>query len=206
MWGKNVGSSYDLVESRFENGGWTTPAVITAGVSSSADPEPAIAIDKQTGNVHVVYLTNDSNPQVMHVQAPWDLSSWNPPVQVSEIGENAIRPTAVIHQGVLTVAYESHVSGIGNTPRVITVATADGLGGFTHETLTSSHGSSPNRPQLHTGVGNALWVDWIDGTNEMAWSKWNSATGWGPVQLEPFTDIEDREYHVRGRVRKKATE
>jgi len=205
-WGKSNGSGFDIVESHFENGAWTTPAVIAPGVTTSIDPEPSITLDGQTWDVHIVYVTNNSTPVVMHIKAPADLSSWTPPNMVSEIGENGLRPSAVIHQGTLKVAYESHVSGVGNTPRVITVANSDGLGSFTYETITDSQGGSPNRPQLHTGMGGSMWIDWIDDTNAVGWATWQAATGWGSVQIEPFTDTEDRDYHARGRVKQLATQ
>ena len=200
-WGRNNGSGFDIVESHFENGAWTTPVVLAAGVTTSIDPEPFVTLDKQTGDVHIVFVTSDSTPVVMHTEAPADLASWTPPSMVSEVGENGLRPSAILHQGTLTIAYESHVSGVGNTPRVITVATADGLGEFTYETITDSQGGSPNRPQLHVGMGSSMWIDWIDDSNNLAWVIWQPVTGWGSVEIEPFTDIEDRDYHARGRVK-----
>ena len=205
-WGKNNGSGFDIVESHFENGAWTTPAIIVAGVATSIDPEPSIALDRQTGDVHIVYLTDDAAPKVMHTEATASLASWTTPVQVSEIGEKALRPSAVIHQGTLTVAYESHGSGVGSAPRQITIATSDGLGGFTHETIATTHNGNPNRPQLHTGMGTSLWIDWLDDPNDMAWAMWQPVMGWGFVQIEPFTDIEDRDYHARGRVKRLVTQ
>lgn len=205
-WGKNNGSSFDIVESHFENGAWTTPAVIAAGVATSVDPEPWIALDRQTGDVHIVYFTDTAATTVMHTQAPANLASWTPSVQVSEIGENALRPSAVIHLGTLTVAYESHGSNVGSAPRQITVATSDGLGGFTHDTIATTHCGDPNRPQLHAGTGSALWIDWLDDTNDMAWTTWQPVMGWGSVQIEPFTDVEDRDYHARGKVKRLATQ
>ena len=74
-WGKNNGSGFDIVESHFENGAWTTPAIIAAGVATSIDPEPWIALDKQTGDVHVVYLADGAIPKVMHTEAPANLAS-----------------------------------------------------------------------------------------------------------------------------------
>jgi len=205
-WGKNNGSGFDIVESHFENGAWTSPAIIAAAVTLTTDPEPSIVLDRQTSDVHIVYIMDDTTPKVMHTTAPVDFSSWTSPNLVSEIGEISLRPSVVVHEGTVTVAYESHISGVGSTPRVITVAKADGLGGFTHETLTNSHGGSPNRPRLHTGIGSSLWIDWIDDTNDMAWSRWNPGTEWGSVQIEPFTDIEDRDYHARGRVKRLAAQ
>ncbi len=203
-WGKYNGSGYDIVESHFEAGAWTTPTTIVAGVTSSLDPEPALALDLQTGAVHVVYVADDSTTQVMHVEAPADLSTWSSPMLVSEIGSDVLRPSAVIFEGELVVAYEYHALGIGTTPRQITIATADGGGGFTHETLEITHGSDPNRPELHSAGGSSLWIDWIDGVGDMAWSAWHSVTGWGPTQIEPYTDIEDRDFHVRQRIERMA--
>lgn len=204
VWGKSNGSGFDLVESRFVNGAWTPPAVIASAVTTSMDPEPAIALDKQTGAVHVVYATDDTIPRVMHTQAPADFSSWTPGVQVSGVGEDSLRPTVVLHQGTLTVAYESHGSGVGTTPRQIVVATSDGAGGFDRETIATTHEGQPNRPQLHTGTGANLWIDWVDDANQLAWTTWQPGNGWGSIQIEPFTDAEDRDYHVRGRVKQLA--
>jgi len=205
-WGKNNGSGFDIVESHFENGGWTSPAVIAAGVTTLMDPEPSITQDKQTGEVHIVYFADAITTRVMHTQAPANLSSWTPPVQVSQLGEDAIRPSAVIHQSLLTVAYESHGSGVGSTPRQIVVATSNGAGGFTYDTISSTHHSEANRPQLHTGMGPSLWIDWIDDTTDMAWATWHPTNGWGSVQIELFVDLEDRDYHARGRVEYLATQ
>ena len=204
-WGKNNGTGFDIVESHFENGAWTTPAIIAAAVTVSIDPEPSIVVDEQTGAVHIVYVVGDAAPQVMHREAPADLSSWTPPVLVSELGADALRPSAVRHQGTLIVAYEFHTSGVGYAPRQITVAISDGIGGFTHETIDTTHCAEPNRPQLHT-AGNSMWIDWIDGAGDMAWSTWDDVTGWGSAQIELFSDVEDRDYHVRGRVERLATQ
>jgi hypothetical protein len=199
-WGRYNGSGFDIVESHFQNGAWTPPTLIVASVSTAMDPEPSISLDAQTGEVHIVYFAADAAPKVMYTQAPADLSSWTPAAQVSQPGDIAMRPHAVIHQGTLTVAYESHGSGVGSTPRQILVATSDGLGGFTYDTISATHFGDPNRPHLHTGASPSLWIDWIDDTNDMAWATWQPGTGWGAIQLEPFSDLEDREYHARGRI------
>jgi hypothetical protein len=205
-WGKNTGSGFDIVESHFENGNWTAPAVISAAVTSSIDPEPSIVLDEQTGTVHIVYIASDSAPQIMHTQAPTDLSSWTPPSLISEIGKDSMRPSAVMHQGVLKVAYEFHGSGVGITPRQIVVATSDGIGGFSYETITTSYGVEPNRPKLHVGGNTSMWIEWIDGTNDIAWSRWFSTSGWEAPQLEYFADGEDRDFDASGRVKKLATQ
>lgn len=205
-WGKNNGSGFDIVESHFENGAWTAPAVIAGNVTTSVDPEPYIVTDRQTGDVHLVYFANDTAPAVMHTQAASDLSSWTSPALASQVAEYALRPSAVIHQGTLTIAYEAHGSSVGSTPRQIVVATADGAGGFTHESVTATHFGDPNRPRLHVGLGDSLWLDWVDDNNDMAWSVWQPGSSWGAVQVEPFVDVGDRDYHARGRVKHLATQ
>lgn len=203
-WGKYNGSGYDIVESHFESGAWTSPTIIVPGVTTSLDPEPSLALDLQTGAVHVVYVASDSAPQVMHVEAPANLATWTTPDIVSEIGAHALRPSAVIFQGVLVVAYEYHALGIGTTPRQITVATSDGGVGFSYETLEITHGSDPNRPKLHSAGESSLWVDWVDSANDVAWSAWHHVTGWGPTQVEPYSNDEDRDFHVRQRIERMA--
>jgi len=205
-WGKNSGSGYDIVESHFENGAWTTPATVAVGVTMTIDPEPSIVLDTQTGTVHIVYVASDAAPVVFHTHAPTSLSSWTTPVPVSSVGQESLRPSAVFHQGLLKVAYEFHASGVGGSPRQIVVATADGIGGFTYETITTSYGTGPNRPALHVGGATSMWIEWIDGENEVAWSTWEPTTGWDAPQIEQFTDVEDRDFFVRGRVKHLATQ
>ena len=115
-----------------------------------------------------------------------------------------MRPSAAIHQGTLRVAYESHGSGAGNTPRQIVIASADGAGGFTYDVISSTHFGEANRPRLHVGAGDAMWIDWIDGNNDLAWASWQPSAGWGGVQIETFSDYEDLEFHARGRVKQLA--
>jgi hypothetical protein len=55
-------------------------------------------------------------------------------------------------------------------------------------------------PQVHSH-GGTLWIDWIDGGDEAAWTRWNPSTGWDPVQYESFDDWMEREFHVRGAIR-----
>jgi hypothetical protein len=205
-WGKNTGSGFDVVESHFENGAWTTPAIVAGSVTMTIDPEPSIVLNKQNGTVHIVYVASDAAPVVYHTHAPTSLSSWATPVPVSGVGQESLRPSAVFHQGVLKVAYEFHTSGVGSSPRQIMVATADGIGGFTYETITTSYGTGPNRPALHVGGATSVWLEWIDGENEMAWSTWEPTTGWDSPQIEMFIDVEDRDFFVRGRVKHLATQ
>ena len=69
-WGKKNGGAFDIVVSRFEQGAWTSPLVLASAVTSLMDPEPQMVVDKQNGDVHVVYFVNDATPSVFHRQAP----------------------------------------------------------------------------------------------------------------------------------------
>lgn len=200
-WGKKNGAAFDVVVSRFEAGAWTSPEIIAAGVTATLDPEPQMAIDQLSGDVHLVYFVNETIPSVFYTQAPPDLSSWTAPVQVSQFGEKALRPSAMVHQGVVWVAYESHGFAVGNTPRQIVVATSDGAGGFFYDVVSETHHADPNWPLIHRGKGGSPWLDWVDGATDMAWSTWQSSSGWGAIQIEPFAGVADREFHVRGRIR-----
>ena len=203
VWGKNNGNGFDLVYSVFDNGAWSAEATLAAAVSPDVDPEPAMAFDRMSGAVHVVYSTGGSAPSIFAIEAPSDLSSWTAPALVSQVAEIALRPSAVVHEGQLRVAYESHGSGVGSTPRQIVVAT-EISGSFNHQAVSSTHHGGANRPQLHTGVGDRLWLDWIDASGDVAWTVWSSGDVWSAVTLETYSDDADREFHVRRRVRQLA--
>ena len=58
----------------------------------------------------------------------------------------------------------------------------------------------PNWAGLHSVYGK-LWAEWIDATGEMTWVEQDLTGQWTGVQIEPFNSVEDRDFHVRGRIR-----
>jgi hypothetical protein len=201
VWSKNSPTGYDVVISRFEDDSWTAPEPLAATPADELDPY--LAIDPADGTFHLVYWIDDTPPRVMHRQAPADLSSWSAPVQVSQVGESACNPSAVTHDGLLRVVYEAHDLGVGLTPRQIVMATATG-GGFVHEACATTWHSGRNAPEVHS-AGGVLWVDWLDATDEIGWTRQHPQTGaWETVRTEIFTTIEERDYLVRGGIRFKA--
>jgi hypothetical protein len=201
-WSKNSSSGYDLVVSYFSEGSWAPPVVLADSASDELDP--VLAVDPSDGTVHLLYWIHDSSPRVMHQQAPADLSSWSPPIQVSQFGEIACRPSAVFLAGGLHVVYEAHDFGYGATPRRIVLASWDGQS-FDPVTVTTTQFTGPNWPHVHSKKGR-LWIDWIEGDNEMNWVRQQASGGWEPVQSEGFAGAEDRDYHVRGRIAVQAQE
>jgi hypothetical protein len=202
VWSMNGVEGYDVVISYFENDAWSTPIPLTAAIYDELDP--VLAIDPSDGSVHVVYWVFDECPKVMRRVAPADLSSWTAPEQVSGPGEVASRPTAVFHNGALTIAYESHGSVYGSTPRQIVLATEAG-GGFTYDVIAVSLHDQPNWPEVHSGI-DKLWVDWIDGTAEMTWTRQQGSGSWDPIETEDFQSAEERDFHVRGQIKAQALE
>lgn len=200
-WGQANGSGYDLVIASFENGDWTTPTILVPNVSPDLDPQPSLTTDPVSGELHLVYNGGGATPAVMHLSADATGANWSAPTQVSALASISLRPNAVVHGGVVKIAYESHGSGVGSTPRQIIVASADGAGGFTREVLSETHHAESNNPELHTGMGDLLWIEWIDDVDGLAWSEWSGTTGWSPITTEGFVDNADREFHARGRVK-----
>jgi len=196
-WSRNSPQGYDVVVSHFAAGAWSEPEVLADSAADELDP--FLLTDPQDGTVHLFYWVHDASPRVMHRQAPADLSSWTLPVQISQPAEIACRPAAVFHQETLTVVYEAHDFGFGSTPRQIVLATHDGLG-FTASSVAFSGHAGANWPQVHSRKGK-LWIDWIDGESALSWRRQSQSGGWDPVQAEGFSNIEDRDYHVRARVK-----
>jgi hypothetical protein len=134
----------------------------------------------------------------MHRQLAADLSAWTAPVQVSEPGEIATRPSGVFHNGLLRVTYEIHDQGLGTAPRRIALATRVAEEFFSQTVAVTQH-AGPNWPEVHS-AGGRMWVDWIDAGGEMAWIRQPAAGQWESVELVPFAGNEERDYHVRGRI------
>ena len=196
-WAKNSPEGYDIVVSRFTGGSWTAPQTV---VGSSADElDPTLVLDASDGSIHLLYWILDGTPRVMHRQAPADLSAWTDPVQVSQPGEIACRPSGVIHEGVLQVVYEVHTLGYGSTPRQIVLAAQDGPEFFS-EVLATTPYDGDNWPQVHS-THDKYWVDWIDTDCDMGWTRRHPGGGWEPVQTEAFETPEERDYRVRQQVR-----
>jgi hypothetical protein len=201
-WAQNSAGGFDVVVSTFQNGAWTLPQVLAGGFEDELDPN--LVIDPATGDVHLFYWIDEAQPRVMHRQAPADLSSWSPPLQVSQPNEAACRPAGVFHGGNLYVAYEDHNFGAGQAPRNVVLAQKVG-GSFTPQIVAVTSHDGPNRPQIHSHDGR-FWLDWIDDTDRGAWTGMSSQGAWEPIQHEPFSGAEERDFHLRGAIRMRVIE
>ena len=108
------------------------------------------------------------------------------------------------HDGKLVVVYENHYLGYGSNPREIVIATEQGSI-FSTEVLAMTSFEGENWPQVHSD-GSRLWVEWIDGDDQMTWTRQTVPNAWDPLSSETFTTIEEREYQVRQVIKSLATE
>ncbi len=201
IWSKNSPAGHDVVLSRFENGVWSAPEVVAASSADELDPFGLVDPD---GTVHLFYWEAGVVPRVMYRQATPDLSSWGVPVQVSEPGFAACRPAAVFHQGVLRVAYEVHDYGFGQTPRLVVIARQE-AGGFVRDVVAVTQNPGPIWPQVHSRAGK-LWVDWIDAEGQAVWTRSEPSGGWSPVQAQPYVNVIERDFFVRGTIQHRVME
>jgi hypothetical protein len=197
-WARNSAQGYDVVLSRFEAAGWTTPEVL-AGNTTLDELDPSLVLDPATGDIHMFYWVNDTTPRVMHRQTDSTLSSWSTPVQVSSPAGAACRPGGIFHNGVLRVAYEVHDYGFNQTPRQVVVARQD-ASSWIPEVVAISYQTDTLRPELHSHNG-VMWVDWIDRDDAAAWTRMDGEGSWEPVAEENYSGLEELEFHVRGAIR-----
>lgn len=201
-WSRRSLDGFDVVISRFDNGAWSAPSVLAAGANLTVPGRPRLVMDPSDGSVHLLYQEHEAAPRIMHRQAPADLSSWSAPVQVSQTGEIAMRPAGTFHDGALHVVYESHGPGEAGTPRLMILAVRSGST-FTTEVIGSSTHEGPNWIEVHSDAGR-LWVDWIDADDEMAWTRRRASGSWEPIQIEPYSGGEQRNFRSRGRIKHRA--
>jgi len=203
-WARNSASGFDVVVSHFANGAWTAPEVVAGGSANELDPQLVLAPD---GSVHMFYWVDGSVPQVFHVTAAASLASWSTPLRVSDPDDPSCRAAGGFHNGVLRVAYEVHTFGSGNTPKEVVLARLEN-GAFTPEIVAITNNLGTVHPQVHSHAGR-FWVDWVDtedsgGGGELAWTRLDAQGQWESIRYEPFGDVGQREYHVRGGARMKA--
>jgi len=201
-WAKSSPGGFDVVLSCFDGGAWTEPVVLADNATVAEPADPVLVLDRSDGSVHLLYWADDSWPRVMYRHAPADLSSWSDPVQVSQPGEMAVRPSGVFHEGLLHVVYEVHAGQLGGTPRQIVIAVEDGSG-FTYEVVGTTSHAEANRPQVYGSEG-LLWVDWVDSEGEMTWTRRQGPDPWDPIRIEGFATTEERDYYVRGEIKAQA--
>ncbi|MCP3979254.1 MAG: hypothetical protein GY716_08000 [bacterium] len=197
-WARNSPSGFEIVISKFSNGAWSTPIVAIDDVADVLDP---FLLEGPDGTIHLFFCVADSAPRIMHVETA-DLSTWTQPGLVSAVGEVATRPSAVFHEGVLKVVYESHGAALGSLPKQIVLATDQGAS-FGYEVLAGTSYTDPNRPQIHSVV-ERLWVDWVDQPGQMTWRRDDASGNWDAIETESFQTSEERDYHVRGEIRGQA--
>lgn len=201
VWARRGANGFDVVVSRFAGGVWSEPEVLAGGPLDELDPALAAGPD---GGVHVFWWEAGASPRVLHRQATPDLSAWSEPEAVSSPGEAACRPSAATHDGVLHVAYEVHDHGMGETPREIILARREGAG-FVPEFVATCLFAGEVRPEVHSHRGR-LWVDWIDGPSEAAWTRLQPGGGFEPIRYEPYAGAMEREFLVRGAIRIQAAD
>jgi hypothetical protein len=198
-WASHKAAGYDVVLSVFQNGAWSDPQTLAGGPADELDPFLFLGPDN---SVHIVYWVNGTPRQVMHRQAPPDLSSWSDPERVSQPNEEACRPAGVFYNGVLRVAYEVHNFGFGNTPREVVLARREETG-FVPEIVAITNYAGEVQPQPHVHAGK-FWLDWMDADNEAAWVRLDSNGRWEPTRYEPFNGALEREFLVRRGIQLKA--
>jgi hypothetical protein len=203
-WARNSAAGFDVVVSRFVNDAWTPPQVVAGSTASELDPR--LVLDPN-GSIHMFYWVDGATPQVVHVTAPADLSSWSAPALVSDPNMASCRPAGAFYNGVLRVAYEVHNFGNGNTPRQVVLARSDN-GVFTTEVVAMTNNTGSVFPQVHS-QGSRIWVDWVDteatdGSGEVAWTRQNAQGIWEEIRYAAFADRISRDYLARGTVKLQA--
>jgi hypothetical protein len=196
-WPRRTAAGYDIVVSRFTGGAWSAPEVVSGGDSDVLDA--SLTVDPASGDVHLFYRRGADTPHIEHRQAAAEAMEWSAPTVVSAPGEIAVRPSATWHDGRLLVAYEVHLGALGSASRQIVVAERhDDV--WSGEIVSSSGYDGANEPQVHSS-GERVWVDWIDADDLMRWTRREADGSWTLLEAEPFAGIEDRDYHVRGRIK-----
>jgi len=190
-WAYNLGTDHDIAFSQWNADAWSTIEFVTASTDDERDPRIFVEPD---GTLHVVWWTAGAIDRVYLQSRQWDadLALWTPPVQVSADTHSARRPSVVVHQGQLLIAYErSFATGEAGEPvpvnQEIIVATRASAGdAFSYATVVSTTNLERLDPILHRERGQ-VWLDWIHDFEFFGCSERRNAS-WSPLVLEPRLD------------------
>lgn len=189
-WGRRDGSAYEVVFSVLGAESWEPPVVVAVG--GALDPRPAVAIAAD-GSLWFAYTVGEGTAAAAVVRKlDPDLTTWHPPVVVSEPGDAVTTAHLVLHDGLPHVAYARRETTGGAT---VVLATLD-TGVVDRRVVATTANPGAVRPEAHSLSG-VLWVDWVDfepypGSGELAWSRMDAEGDFLPPSYVAFDGFESK--------------
>jgi hypothetical protein len=182
VWAYNQGAHRDVAFSEWDGSAWTAIEFLTAGAGDDLDPRVFVEPD---GTVHVAWWTASPPSGVFVRTRPAGAGAWDAPIQVSDGLIPARRPSVLIFDGVLRIAYERDASLPGMAQDVV-VATRQAGGAFVFEVVASTARTERLDPLLHATAGH-LWLDWKHAVADLGCAE-RVGSGWVLGPPEPWAD------------------
>ncbi|NIL99546.1 MAG: hypothetical protein GTN89_00990 [Acidobacteria bacterium] len=194
-WAYNAGSDFDIAYSEWDGTQWAPVEFLTASTAKELDPRVRVASD---GTVAVAWWEDGVVDTVFLRTRLAGSPIWSSPVQVSQPGVPARRPSIVDHEGTIRIVYEQ--DAIIGQDVVVTTVTEEG---YTRETVHTTARTEPLDAILHTR-GSHLWLDWKESSDALGRAAWE-ADSWVVQPSEPWLDeswigIEQARRSVRSKV------
>ncbi len=179
-WARHDGTDYEVVVSRWEDGSWSEPEVVTDNDVDDLDPEIAYAPD---GTARLTFWREG---QVFFVNRPPG-GSWSDPEPVDS-GERS----SVAGSPDDLVAWQRPAEG-GST-EIVVASRADGWQPVVLA-VTSFSGLDRNGDldvRLESAAGRT-WVAWEDAADAIGWCRQEADGTWSAVRHEPMAGASDEE-------------
>jgi hypothetical protein len=182
VWKRREGADYTVeAVSRPAGGNWQAPVDISAVGQNASGPQ--VAVDPGGDAVAVWELYDGTNHIVQAATSPAG-GSWQTPVDISAIGQNASEPQVAVDPGGDAVAVWK---GSGSANFIVEAASRPAGGSWQAPVAISAAGTNSEVPQVAVDQGGdavAVW-DLYDGINHIVQAATSPAGGsWqAPVDL-----------------------
>ena len=196
VWAWNLGVDHDVAFSEWTGTEWSAVTYLTSTSSDDLDPRVFVEAD---GTIDVVWWTAGAPDAVYLATRAAGSSTWSAPVLVSDAAESARRPSVVVSDGVLRVAYERDSSQTGMAQDVV-VRKRQLDGSFVTEIVARTARIERLDAMLHAEQGK-LWVDWKQADDQIGYCR-AVASLWDAPSTAPWSDaswigVEDTRRSIR---------
>jgi len=196
-WAWFDGEDHEIVLSRWTGSGWSAPEPLTDNAVDDLDPDLSFGED---GALHVTWWRDGATPAVLaRHRTPG--GSWGPEEPVTGADEPGRLPGVAADPAAPRVGWQ----GTDGPDTTVVVSSRRDDGTWRAELVARTGYAGPAGDgdvdvRVHALAGR-LWVDWVDGPGELAFSVRDPATGtWSAPESEPYDWDESAgecEFHAR---------
>lgn len=194
-WAWNNGLDHDIAVAEWTADGWSAPLFLTSSALDDVDPRLAVT---NGGSLHLIWWSRQD--ETIHITTRQNGSNvWAVPREVTTPGERGRRPTLVVRNDTVHVAFERD-SAQPDVAQEVVIKKRYSDGSFGESAVLRTSRIDRLDPVLHLENG-WMWMDWKQSGDQLAFVV-NGPDGWSEPAHVAWPDpswlgVEDARQQVR---------